>query len=38
MAAGIKMGARNSRQMMTCHNAGNPFARSVEKAHRIALR
>ena len=38
MAACIRMGASNSRQMMICHNAGNPFARRVERAYRIALR
>jgi hypothetical protein len=38
MAACIRMGAANARQMMICHNAGNPFARRVEKAYRVALR
>lgn len=38
MAACIRMGAANARQMMVCHNAGNPFARHVERAYRVALR
>jgi hypothetical protein len=38
MAACLKMGASNARQMMVCHNAGNPFARRVERAYRVALR
>lgn len=38
MAACIRMGATSARQMMICHNAGNPFARRIEKAYRVALR
>jgi hypothetical protein len=33
----IGKGARTPAQMMTCHNAGTPFARRVERAYRVAL-
>lgn len=38
MAMCISMGARTPAQMYICHNAGNPFARRVERAYTFALR
>lgn len=37
MALCIQKGARSARQMMVCHNTGNPYARRVERAYRVAL-
>jgi hypothetical protein len=37
MAMCIRKGARNSHQMMVCHNTGSPFSRRVERAYRFAL-